>query len=1140
MLCQSKNVYSYEKIQNSLISDSQNLKQTKGNENEELQLFQQDKFYDKFKNNTPPKFMSNEEVLQEKARRQSMKNAFLSAQYDITMNKNNIGYRYKNNSFAQQFSLQHYFNSQVCNDLLFQQQQQQQLHQLSSLPDISSHLFQLQNNIVNYNNNPSFIFHSMKDSFFANQCCSQTQDLGYSPIGLSSQVQGPLLSQTNQFSKQYPQHNLNNLYNTSNNDSLLQNIDKENIKENINENSMNIENIDKCEKQCFNKETNKENIEILAKDNNILLDDQGYNKNEQYEELNQLKSKIKNNEPVNDGNVEVTDDKKDLMKEKTDDEKIVNDNIDEKIANEKIEMEIDIDKQSSHSNDEKKIDDINTNNEKEELNNKGNNKDKKSSFFNFIASPPFNDNKDLNNKINDEFTKPIQLQSPQSQSPIPNVKISRHIPLQLQSPQSQSQTPRQIKSPTFIIPSKKDNILTSPIEETKKILISPPTNDLNKFINMNEKLNNSIDISEISDDQDEKDVNENEHKKSTSKIIDNEEEENGNKDDSKNVVKLLNEHPSVFSETSENLLIKEQSVENTNIENEKKMENEKVDEIVEKNQDKVSIIDKLEAMDISSKDNAKQYDNENILEKKKEDKEKNNFNEKKKEEIQNQMEVDTFNTVEITKNKESLNQNEDPNIDPKAESLKNNDLSLENNDLNVLHAQPNTDIPLNQNPNYLNPDSEKYLNNNQLYPPRVNTLNPRFQRYLQQQQLMKSRSYSNIPMNYNSQGNPLYFPPKLNNNNYGIPNTNQIMPPPYYPLQHNKTLPPYPLYPNMMKQPNNHYINYPPHRPYSYPFSNIYSNNYRSMSYNYQYFGYNNNRLNSVNPNLMTHNNKPYGSSSTSSPIKIPPLSTFYKKDSNSQYLTQTLYNPINKRPSRLKIKSTLDKSSKSNWNNKKRYLNMVELDGVNYGNFSLKYLNFFLLKDKQETDNHGIEDCITIAELIIPNDVSKTVDITSISEDKLPDYQKIFDKYIQSTSFISLKVNFSFPKFLNEYLFMNTFIFESNVFRRVKCTTTVYSFGKRILETDEICNASLKENKYILNFEFVNKFFTDFLEKFQEFKTYDEIQLALENLAIMQQFNDITIFNEEPKTWLVIGYQFGIGNGIINIAKVKDLGFSD
>jgi len=1022
------------------------------------------------------------------ARRQSMKNAFLSAQYDITMNKNNMGYRYKNNNFAQQFSLQHYFNSQICNDLLFQQQQQQ-LHQLSTLPDISSHLFQLQNNIVNYNSNPSFIFQSMKDPFCVNQCCSQVQDLGYSPIGLSSQVQGSLLSHTHQFSKQYPQNNLNNLYNTSNNDSHLQNVDKENINENINENSIHIENMDKCEKQYFNKEANKESCEVLKKDKN---------KNKQDEELNQLKSKINNNEPINNDNVEINDNKKE-SKERIDDEKIVKDNIDEEIVKEKIEMEmeIDIDKQSSHSHDEKEIEDINSNNEKEESSDKDNNKDKKSTFFNFIASPPFNDSKDLNKKINDEFTKPIQLQSPQSQSPIPNVKISRHIPLQLQSPQSQSQTPRQIKSPTFVIPSKKDNVLTSPIEETKEMLISPPTNDLNKFIKMNEKLKNSIDISEISDDQDEKDIDESEHKKSASKIIDNK-EENENKDDIKNAVKLLNDHPSVFSESSENLLKNEQKVDKKNNENEKKVENEKVEEIVENNQDKVSIIDKLEAMDISSKDNSKHYDNDSLLEEKKEDKEKDVLNEKKKE-FQNQMEVDNFNTTETITSKENLNQNEDPNIDTsKVESLKNNDLSLENNNLNVLYAQPNTDIQLNQNPNYLNTDSEKYLNNNQLYPPRVNTLNPRFQRYLQQQQLMKSRSYSNISINYNSQGNPLYFPPKFNNSNYGIPNSNQIIPP-YYPLQNNKNLPPYPLYPNMMKQPNNHYINYPPHRPYSYPFSNIYSNNYKTMSYNYQYFGYNNNRLNNVNPNLMTQNNKPYGSSSTSTPIKIPPLSTFYKKDSSSQYLTQTLYNPINKRPSRLKIKSTLDKSSKSNWNNRKRYLNMVELDGVNYGNFSLKYLNFFLLKDKKETDNHGMEDCITIAELIIPNDVSKTVDITSISEDKLPDYQKIFDKYIQSTSFISLKVNFSFPKFLNEYLFMNTFIFESNVFRRVKCTTTVYSFGKKILETDEICNASLKENKYILNFEFVNKFFTDFLEKFQEFKTYDEIQLALENLAIMQ-----------------------------------------
>ncbi|ORX54668.1 hypothetical protein BCR36DRAFT_282170 [Piromyces finnis] len=122
----------------------------------------------------------------------------------------------------------------------------------------------------------------------------------------------------------------------------------------------------------------------------------------------------------------------------------------------------------------------------------------------------------------------------------------------------------------------------------------------------------------------------------------------------------------------------------------------------------------------------------------------------------------------------------------------------------------------------------------------------------------------------------------------------------------------------------------------------------------------------------------------------------------------------------------------------------------------------------------------------------------------------------------------------------MNTFIFETNVFRRIKCITTVYSFGKKILETDEICNSSLKDNKFIMDFEFVNKFFTDFLSKFEEFKSYEEIQFALENLTVMQQFKDITIFNNEPRTWLILGYQFGIGDGNVDIAKVKDLGYSE
>eukprot|EP00833_Pecoramyces_ruminatium_P009312 jgi/Orpsp1_1/1183344/evm.model.c7180000084790.1 len=1219
MLCQSKNVYPYENIQNSLINDSK----AKNNENEELQIFQQERYYDKLngkmmqiKKNQQLKLMSNEEILQEKARRQSMKNPLFSTHYDNLINKN-VGFRYRNNSLTQQLSLQHYMNTQTYNDILLYQQQQQ-FQQLSS-PDIPFQLYQLQNNMVNYHSNPSLLFQSMKDPFFGNHRYSQAQESIYSPINLSSQAQRPVMSSSHQCSSQYSQQ-MQNLYNNNvfnnNNDNIsnkviknnnedIKNAAKENknlleFEENVNsKKNNNINELNDLNKNKIINNKMKEDVDSISKKESKDL----INRNENSKEL---KLKNKNNKNINEttnNNEEV----KQIIKNNSiinNDEKNVDIEIDH-IKNNKDEEKINDNNNNTNNNNTNNNNtdnDHNTSTNNNNNNNNNNNKtesdneSEKATFFNFIASPPFNNNKNLENSINNNFSKTIQLHSPQSQSPIPKVKICKHIPLQLQSPQSQSQTPQQMKSPTFIIPSKKDSILTSPTEEPKLTLVSPSTNDIKKFIKIKEKLKETIEIknnklnsssnipeNQIKQNNNNKNISISVNNDSSQKIIDNHEnKENINENNNINSVKLLNEHPLVFSEIPENKSKDEEKLDvfdsnnnnNNNNNNNKEKNNsniikkekeipilndeDKLISFVEKNKTLEIIPNKHEIINDDGK-NESQNNNLNTSEYNESKIELKNklINNDVKEHPSNEMDINLSNDDEnknISKKIQKNNQMEiveEPNdlvnksiksVDSTKESIPPDDSS------NLPQAQPNDDMTsMNPKSNYQKPDYIK--NNYHTYPPRVNVLNQKFQRYLQQRQYMKLRnSYDNMQINYSFQKNPLYFNSKFYN--HKIPQgVNQMMHPyNYYPMQNNNTMPPYP-FPSKMIRPINYnymyYHNRPSYHPYSYPFMNFQNNNY------YNHMIYHGNRRfeynNIPNSNTMNYNNIPQvnpsssvlskttSSTPSSTPIKIPPLSAFFKKDSSiSHYISRTLNNPINKKQCKLKMKSTIDKTTKTSWLNKKRYFDdLSNFDGITYGSFSLRYLNFFLLRKKQENENiRGFEDYISLAELIIPNDINRTIDITSISEKKIPTYQDIFDKYIQTTSFIALKINFFVPNQFNENIFMNTLIFETNVFRRIKCTTTVYSFGKKILETEEICNTSLKENKYILNFEFVNKFFTEFLSKFDEFKTYEEMQFALENLSIIQQFNDLTVFNEEPRKWLVIGYQFGIGNGKIDIAK--------
>ncbi|KAI8350418.1 hypothetical protein B0O80DRAFT_371250, partial [Mortierella sp. GBAus27b] len=97
-----------------------------------------------------------------------------------------------------------------------------------------------------------------------------------------------------------------------------------------------------------------------------------------------------------------------------------------------------------------------------------------------------------------------------------------------------------------------------------------------------------------------------------------------------------------------------------------------------------------------------------------------------------------------------------------------------------------------------------------------------------------------------------------------------------------------------------------------------------------------------------------------------------------------------------------------------------------------------------------------------------------------------------------------------------------------VECTTSIYSFGNKVLEAKELRQAAVVENKFVYNFEFVNQFFGAFLNGIRGLKTTGEVDIALTNLSVVQVFEDKDAMFESPTPLLVMAFDFERGQGDI------------
>ncbi|KAF9904529.1 hypothetical protein EC991_002637 [Linnemannia zychae] len=159
-------------------------------------------------------------------------------------------------------------------------------------------------------------------------------------------------------------------------------------------------------------------------------------------------------------------------------------------------------------------------------------------------------------------------------------------------------------------------------------------------------------------------------------------------------------------------------------------------------------------------------------------------------------------------------------------------------------------------------------------------------------------------------------------------------------------------------------------------------------------------------------------------------------------------------------------------------------------------------------------------------------INVHQLPQEKFPALYDLYQKTMCTFLFFKIKLDLNLS--LNG-VFGNTSLFDSTEGRLVECTTSIYSFGSKVLEAKELKQAAVVDNKFVYNFEFVNQFFGAFLNGIRGLTTWGEIDIALNNLSVVQVFEDKDTRFENPAPLLVMAFDFERGQGDIETYFIAD-----
>ncbi|CEG84533.1 Putative Genomic scaffold, msy_sf_9 [Rhizopus microsporus] len=168
-----------------------------------------------------------------------------------------------------------------------------------------------------------------------------------------------------------------------------------------------------------------------------------------------------------------------------------------------------------------------------------------------------------------------------------------------------------------------------------------------------------------------------------------------------------------------------------------------------------------------------------------------------------------------------------------------------------------------------------------------------------------------------------------------------------------------------------------------------------------------------------------------------------------------------------------------------------------------------------------------------LPSSIS-TISLEGLPKEKCPPLASLSP----DTVALMAKVKIDLSLDISDFTFNNTSYFETSERKTMECTTTVYSFGNVVLESKESQQALwLNEEKYVYNFALVNQFFDAFIKGIRSLPSWEEVDMAINNLCIVQSFEDVEIklcgTNQPPS--LVMAYEFERGPATIEVSAISN-----
>ncbi|KAL9544389.1 hypothetical protein MBANPS3_007655 [Mucor bainieri] len=180
--------------------------------------------------------------------------------------------------------------------------------------------------------------------------------------------------------------------------------------------------------------------------------------------------------------------------------------------------------------------------------------------------------------------------------------------------------------------------------------------------------------------------------------------------------------------------------------------------------------------------------------------------------------------------------------------------------------------------------------------------------------------------------------------------------------------------------------------------------------------------------------------------------------------------------------------------------------------NYICLYLEYSLPYDPSITIPH------TLANLpeCVPNCIP-TIDASLVAKSKCPSLTDLSSNPAVTTLAAKVKLNLNLN--MSDFFFNNTSFFETQDRRTIECTTTIYSFGNVVLESKEVQQALwINEGKYMYSFVYVNQFFDAFMKGIRSLQSWDEVDIAINNLCVVQVFEDIESRVTQPMEGMLSG----------------------